>query len=238
MRRLISRYTHVPLAAASVVVLSALIVWLVVDRLGGSGVRWRGLATPPPSVVAIPAGPDGGEGAIPERAPGSGQPAAPPVAAPVVPRPPTPPSDRYALESGPFPAGDTLDHLEGELNRLGHATVRFRKEDTTRLFVVTATGFASTEEARQAARDIGRGTVVEEAGVPKVVLGRHPSLAAAVAAARPVRARGFEVRVSEALVPSGEYHLRYGQFARRADAQAYREALARRGIVSRVVKVR
>jgi hypothetical protein len=59
-----------------------------------------------------------------------------------------------------------------------------------------------------------------------------------VAAARPLRARGFEVRVSEALAPSGEYHLRYGQFTRRADAQAYREALARRGIASRVVKVR
>jgi hypothetical protein len=238
MRRLISRYTHVPLAAASVVVLSALIVWLVVDWLGGSWFHWRGLATPPPSVVAIPAGPDGGDSAIPERAPGPGEPSAPPGAVPVVPRPPAPSPDRYALESGPFLAGDGLDRLEAELNRLGHATVRFRKEDTTRLFVVTATGFASAEEAREAARDIGRGTVVEEGGIPEVVLGRHPSLAAAVAAARPVRARGFEVHVSEALVPTGQYHLRYGQFARRADAQAYREALARRGIASRVVKVR
>ena len=149
-----------------------------------------------------------------------------------------PPPERFALESGPFPAGEGADRLEAELNRLGHATVRFRKEDTARLFVVTATGFASTEEARQAVREIGRGTVVEEAGNPEVILGRHPSLAAAVAAARPLRARGFEVRVSEALAPSGQYHIRYGQFARRADAQAYREALARRGIVSRVVKVR
>jgi hypothetical protein len=238
MRRLISRYTHVPLAAASVVLLSALIVWLVVDRLGGSWGRWRGLATPPPSVVAIPAGPDARNDTIPERAPGTGQPTAPPGAAPVVPRPPATPPDRYALESGPFPAGGALDQLEGELNRLGHATIRFRKEDTTRLFVVSATGFASADEARRAVRDIGRGTVVEEAGASEVILGRHASLAAAVAAARPVRAKGFEVRVSEALVPSGEYHLRYGQFARRADAQAYREALARRGIVSRVVKVR
>jgi hypothetical protein len=80
--------------------------------------------------------------------------------------------------------------------------------------------------------------VVEEAGATEVLLGRHPSLAAAVAAARPLRARGFEVRVSEALVPNGQYHIRYGQFARRADAQAYREALARRGITSQVVKVR
>jgi hypothetical protein len=80
--------------------------------------------------------------------------------------------------------------------------------------------------------------VVEDAGVAEIVLGRHPSLAEAVAAARPIRARGFEVRVREALAPSFVYHVRYGQFARHADAQAYREALAHRGIQSRVVKLR
>jgi hypothetical protein len=239
MRWLISRYTHVPLAAASVVVLAAVIAWLLLDRQGGPWPRWRGLATPPPSVVAIPAVPDPGESAAPaERAPGPGRPETPPSGAPVAPRPPVPTPERFALESGPFPAGEAADRLEAELNRLGHATVRFRKEDTARLFVVTATGFASADEARQAVREMGRGIVVEEGGNPEVVLGRHPSLAAAVAAARPLRARGFEVRVSEALAPSGQYHIRYGQFARRADAQAYREALARRGIVSRVVKVR
>ncbi|HEY7139310.1 MAG TPA: SPOR domain-containing protein [Methylomirabilota bacterium] len=237
MRWLISRYTHVPLAAASVVVLAVVIAWLLVDRLAGPWPRWRGLATPPPSVVTIPAVPDPDDGATSaERAPG--RPETPAGGVPVVSRPPAPPPERYALESGPFPPGEAADRLEAELNRLGHATVRFRKEDTARLFVVTATGFASADEARQAAREIGRGTVVEEAGVPEVVLGRHSSLAAAVAAARPIRARGFEVRVSEALAPSGQYHIRYGQFARRADAQAYREALARRGIASRVVKVR
>ncbi|HEX2500650.1 MAG TPA: SPOR domain-containing protein [Methylomirabilota bacterium] len=235
MRWLISRYTHVPLAAASVVVLAAVILWLLAYRLGGPLPRWLGLSPPSPSVVAIPSG----ESAVPpERAPGPGQHETPPPGAPVVRSLPAPSLERYALESGPFPPGEAADRLEGELNRLGHATVRFRKEDTMRLFVVTATGFASSDEARQAVRELGRGAVVEEAGIPEVVLGRHPSLAAAVAAARPLRARGFEVRVSEALAPSGQYHLRYGQFARRADAQAYREALARRGIVSRVVKVR
>ena len=239
MRWLISRYTHVPLAAASVVVLAAVIAWLLVDRLAVPWPRWRGLATPSPSVVAVPAAPGPGEGAAPtERAPGPGQSETPASEAPAVPRPPVPTPERFTLESGPFPAGEAADRLEAELNRLGHATIRFRKEDTARLFVVTATGFASADEARQAVREIGRGTVVEEAGNPEVILGRHPSLAAAVAAARPLRARGFEVRVSEALAPSGQYHIRYGQFARRADAQAYREALARRGIVSRVVKVR
>jgi SPOR domain len=232
MRWLISRYTHVPLAAASVVLLAAVIAWLLVDR---PRPRWRGLSSPPPAVVAVPAVPDAADGVPSERAPGPGQPEPPP--APVARRPaPTP--ERWALESGPFIAGEATDKLEAELNRLGHATVRFRKEDTATLFVVTATGFASADEARQAVREIGRGTIVEEAGTSEVILGRHASLAAAVAAARPLRARGFEVRVSEALAPSGQYHLRYGQFTRRADAQAYREALARRGIASRVVKVR
>ena len=239
MRWLISRYTHVPLAAASVVVLAAVIAWLLVDRLAGPWPRWRGLTMPRPrSWRSRPARTPARARRPPSGAPGPGQPEAPASAAPAVPPPPVPAPERYALESGPFPAGEAADRLEAELNRLGHATVRFRKEDTARLFVVTATGFASADEARQAVREIGRGTVVEEAGNPEVILGRHPSLAAAVAAARPLRARGFEVRVSEALAPSGQYHLRYGQFARRADAQAYREALARRGIVSRVVKVR
>ena len=231
MRWLISRYTHVPLAAASVVLLAAVIAWLLVDR---PWPRWRGLSSPPPAVVAVPAVPDAADGVPSERAPGPGQPEPPP--APVA-RPPAPTPERWALESGPFHAGEAKDKLEAELNGLGHATVRFRKEDTATLFVVTATGFASADEARQAVREIGRGTIVEEAGTSEVILGRHTSLAAAVAAARPLRARGFEVRVSEALAPSGEYHLRYGQFARRADAQAYREALTRRGIASRVVKV-
>ncbi len=238
MRRLVSRYTHVPLAAASVVVLAVVIVWLLMDRMGAPWPRWPGLATPAPSVVAIPAVPDGTSGATPAaEAPGPGPAAVPPPTAPVVPRPPAP-AERYALESGPFVPGNAADRVEGELNRLGHSTVRFRKEDTVRIFVVTATGFASTDEARQAVRELGRGTVVEEAGIAEIVLGRHPSLAEAVAVARPLRARGFEVQVNAALAPSDQYHIRYGQFARRADAQAYREALARRGIESRVVKVR
>jgi hypothetical protein len=234
MRRLVSRYTHVPLAAASVVVLAVVIAWLLVDRLGSP---WPGWSLPAPSVVAIPATPESAGGATPADRP----PEPPPPAVstlPPEPRPPAPPLERYTLESGPFTPGDAADRVEGELNRLGHATVRFRKEDTTRLFVVTATGFLSSEEARQAVRELGRGVVVEDAGGAEVVLGRHPSLAEAVAAARPLRARGFEVRVNEALAPGSQYHIRYGQFAQRADAQAYREALAQRGIRSRVVKVR
>jgi hypothetical protein len=240
MRRLVSRYTHVPLAAASVVVLVVAITWLLVDRLGGPGRGWLGLATPVPSVVAVPAAPDGPPVSIApaERAPGVNPPERPITSQPVALRPSAPTPERYALESGPFPPGEAVDQLEGELNRLGHATVRFRKEDTARLFVVTATGFGSSDEAHQALRELGRGTVVEEAGVSEVVLGRYPSLAGAVAAARPLRARGFEVRVSETLAPNSQYLVRYGQFDRRADAQAYREALARRGIRSRVVKVR
>jgi hypothetical protein len=234
MRRLVSRYTHVPLAAASVVVLAVVIVWLLFDRMGGPWPRWLSLATPTPSAV-----PDAAGGAVPaDQTPGSAPAGAPAASVALTPRPAGPAPERYALESGPFVPGEAADRLEAELNRLGHSTVRFRKEDTARLFVVTATGFASSEEARQVVRELGRGTVVEEAGIVEIVLGRHPSLAEAVAAARPLRARGLEVRVNEALVPSSQYHVRYGQFVRRADAQAYREALARRGIGSRVVKVR
>jgi hypothetical protein len=215
-------------------VLAIVILWLLFDRMGGPWPRWLSLATPTPAAV-----PDAVSGGTPPgQTPGPAPPGAPAASVALPPRPPGPPPERYALESGPFVPGDAADRLEAELNRLGHSTVRFRKEDTARLFVVTATGFASAEEARQVVRELGRGTVVEEAGIAEIVLGRHPSLAEAVAAARPLRTGGLEVRVNEALVPSSRYHIRYGQFARRADAQAYREALARRGIGSRVVKVR
>src|SRR5262245_52762822 len=163
MRWLISRYTHVPLAAASVVVLAAVIAWLLVYRLAGPWPRSWGLTAPPPSVVAVPAAPDVADSATPsERAPGPGEPGASAASVLPAPRPASPTPERYALESGPFPAGETVDRLEGELNRLGHSTVRFRKEDTARVFVVTATGFATVDEARQAVRDLGRGTVVDD----------------------------------------------------------------------------
>ena len=109
MRWLISRYTHVPLAAASVVVLAAVIAWLLVDRLGGPWPRWRGLATPPASVATVP---EVAGGATPtERAPGPGEPESPAIPVSVPPSPPPAP-ERYALESGPFPAGETVDRLE------------------------------------------------------------------------------------------------------------------------------
>jgi hypothetical protein len=233
MRWLRSRYAHVPLAALSVVVLAGIIVGLLPERLGGPWPPWWPLSRPSPSVMAIPAEPDGAAGA---QAPNSGPATLPEGAVLAVPRPPL--VAQYALESGPLPSPQAADRIEAELNRLGHVTVRFLREDTTRLFVVTAGGFASLEEARQAARELGRGQVVEDGAAPEIVLGRHASLAEAVAAARPVRARGLEVRVTEAVASTALYHIRYGQFARHADAQAYREELERRGIRSRVVKVR
>jgi cell division protein FtsN len=228
MRWLSSRYTHVPLATASVLLLAVAIAMLLLVRFGSWPLRWS-LTAAPPSVVPIPAaaGP-----------PDPGPPAASTSVAAAAGGPPGRAGDRFALEAGPFSSAEAADLVETELNRLGHSTVRFLKQDVDRVFVVTATGFASTEEAQQAVRDLGRGTLVEEGGVAEVTVGRHPSLAEAVAAARPLRARGFEVRVTEALAPSFRYHVRYGQFAGWADAQAYREALARRGIQSRVVKVR
>jgi hypothetical protein len=229
MRWFSSRYAHVPLAAVSVVVLAGIIAWLLTDRLGGGPwpAGWP-LARPRPPVVAVPPEPEG------PAAPGPlgwSDGSLPPPLRPA-------PEAGYALESGPLPSSQAADRIEAELNRLGHVTVRFLKEDTQRLFVVAAGGFASVEEARNAARELGGGTVVEDGAEPQLVLGRHASLAEAVAAARPVRARGFEVRVSEALASTARYHIRYGQFVRHSDAQAYREALERRGIPSRIVKVR
>jgi cell division protein FtsN len=226
------RYTHVPLAAVSVLLLLGAIVGLVIHRVGGWDPPWH-FGPPAPGVVAL--APSGSEGT-----------GAPSVRA----RPPTLTAERrstpmdpaaatapFVLESGPFASPDVADRTEEQLNRLGHPTVRFRHQDSTRLYVVSLTGFAGRDEALEAARQAGRGSVVDGPEGPEVVVAQLPSLGEAVAAARPFRARGIDVRVTEALAPIVVYHLRYGRFERRGEAQALREQLAREGIPSQVVGV-
>lgn len=236
----VPRYTHVPAAIVSVLLLFVVIAWLLArpgDGLWDPGLR---LAAPGAPVVTL----------SPE--PREASPLAPAVAAPSAPEPAaaapdrrrtpeaTPPAaDRYALESGPFASPELADRVEDRLNEMGHATIRFRKQDPTRLYVVALTGFPSGEEAERAVRELGRGAVVDIAGgASEVLVAQLPTLGEAVAAARPLRARGFQVRVSEALSPALIYHVRYGQFGSRAEAQARSDELTRSGIRSRVVKVR
>ena len=239
MLRRVSRYTHLPLAAASILLLVAIIAWLLVHRMRGLDPGWPG-GTRSPDVVTIPA-------TQPEPAPTTpslpGPPADPERAGRSTGRP-TPvraaaalAGEQYVLESGPFTAPEVADAVEDRLNRLGHATVRFRKQDATRFYVVALSGFASREEAQEAARQLGHGTVAEGTETAEVVVARLPSLGEAVSAARPLRERGFEVRVTEALAPTVIYHLRYGRFDKRADAQTLRDELARDGIRSRVLGI-
>jgi len=246
MLRLVGRYTHVPLAAVSVLLLLAIIAWLLVHWGDGVWAPALRLAAPTPAVVAIPPDPPAPSSTASTSPAPAASPANPagPLETPV-PRPRREPSprglasaERYVLESGPFTSPEVADRFEDQLSSLGYTTVRFRKQDVTRLYVVAATGFASTEEAKHAAGQLGRGAVIEAADAAEVLVDRLPSLGEAIAAARPLRARGFEVRVSEALSQAAIYFLRYGQFSTRAQAQALRNELARGGIKSRVVKVR
>jgi flagellar motor switch protein FliN/FliY len=178
---------------------------------------------------------------VPETAPPAPPPPPPaPDIAPVAPPPPAPvaPAERYALESGPFVSAEAADRIEDQLNHLGYATVRFRKQEVRRLYLVSVVGLPSTRDARRAAGEIGRGTVVEgEEGVV-VQVDRLPSLGEAVVAARLVRARGFEVRVDEDLGPAVIYHVRYGQFPSQVEAEARGEELALFGLTGHVVKVK
>lgn len=244
------RYAHVPLGALLLLLLVVTIAWLLERRVDGVWDSALRLATPVPAAVAIVPGPVEPAAAAPPPAvpPPAATAPAPPVEPPPLPAafaaapapvPPAPPPDeRYALESGPFTSGEAADRLEDQLNRIGYATVRFRKQATMRLFVVAATGFASREEARRAAAELGRGTVIEPGDGPEVLLERLPSLGEAVAAARPLRARGFEVRVEAETGPAVIYHIRYGQFGSQPAAQARSEELALLGVTARVVKVR
>jgi hypothetical protein len=230
------RYAHVPLAALSVLLLLGVITGLMGYGVGGWNLPWH-FGPPAPGVVALaPSGPEGTASPVDRRAPaavprvlpraGERQAAArEPVGAPL----------RFVLESGPFASPELADRMEEQLNQLGHATVRFRHQDLMRLYVVSLTGFAARDEALEAAQQARRGTVVDGPDGPEVVVAQTRSLGEAVAAARPFRARGAQVRMTEALAPIVVYQLRYGHFGRRADAQTLREELARDGVASRVV---
>lgn len=239
------RYAHVPLGVLILLLIVATIAWLLERRVDGVWDPALRIAAPVPAAVAIAQAPVEAPSAPAPEAPAS--PATPPAplaeaaALPPVPAAPpraAPPEERYALESGPFTSAETADRLEDQLNRLGYATIRFRKQATTRLFVVAVTGFDSVREARRAAAEIGRGTLVEVDGAPEVLVDRLPSLGEAIAIARPLRARGFDVRVEGEVGPAVIYHIRYGQFGNQAAAQARSEELALLGVSARVVKVR
>ncbi len=246
MRRLGTRYTHVPLGLVSVLLVVTIIAWLLERQVEVWDPAFR-IAAPVPAAVTLAAGPSPAAAALPEPVPvpeaAPPAPSSPPPAldvAPVAPPPPAPaaPAERYALESGPFVSAEAADRIEDQLNHLGYATVRFRKQEVRRLYVVSVVGLGSARDARRAAGEIGRGTVVEgEEGVV-IQVDRLPSLGEAVVAARTVRARGFEVRVDEDLGPAVIYHVRYGQFPSQIEAEARGEELALFGLTGRVVKVK
>jgi cell division septation protein DedD len=253
------RYTHVPLGLVSVLLVVAIIAWLLERRVDGVWDPALRITAPVPVAVTIIPSPGGAAAAeldrlavVPEPPPAPAEPpvrpaepapAAEPSVAPPALSPPAvvavePPVARFVLESGPFTSAETADRVEDQLNRLGFATVRFRKQEVRRLHVVAAVGFASVRDARRAATELGRGSVGEGEDGWEVQLDRLPSLHEAIAVARAVRARGFEARIEPDLSPAVIYHLRYGQFATQAVALARSEELALFGLPSRVVQMR
>jgi hypothetical protein len=223
MRRPFGPYTHVPLALASILVLVLVIAWLLSRQVDG---LWR---VAPPSVAVVP---------ITGPPPDDATPRAPTPLGPGALPPTRSPGPRFALESGPFTSPEEADRLEERLNHRGHTTVRFRKQEVTRLYVVSLSGFASADEAARIARQLGRGVVASTESGAEVLIERLLSLGEAVAAARPLRDQGWPVRVSEGLSPTVIYHVRYGQFDSRAEAEVLGRELARDGIRGQVVKVR
>ncbi len=239
------RYAHVPVGLVSMLLVIVLIAWLLERRVDGVWEAALRMAAPVPVAVTLAAVPPSVAAASP--APPADPPLAPaasaPAPAPVAPPSPAPPAvpadpERYVLESGPFLTADAADRVEDQLNHLGYATVRFRKQEVRRLYAVIATGFAGVRDAERAAVDLGRGAVVDGADGVELVVDRAATLGDAIAAARPVRARGLEVRIEAGPRPVVIYHVRYGQFSTQAAAEARGEELALFGLVSRVVKIR
>jgi cell division protein FtsN len=233
MLRLVTRYTHVPLAVVSVLLVLTVMAWLLARRVDGVWDPAIRLAVPH-AVVPIADGPPAAPGALPASPAPKPSGRAGPASKATAPAP----VSRYMLESGPFASSESADRLEERLNRLGHTTVRFRKQDVTRLYVVALPGFASTEDAARMARELGRGVVVAGEDGTDVVVDRFLSLGEAVAAARRLRAQGLEVRLREGVTSTMIYHIRYGQFESRVEADLLGRRLAEDGIRSWVVKVR
>jgi hypothetical protein len=243
------RYAHVPLGLVSVLLVVVLIAWLLERRIDGVWEAALRIAGPVPVAVTLaaplpPAAP--AVAAPPEALPAADAlalPAEPPpvvAPAPVAIAPPVAGAggERYVLESGPFLSAEAADRVEDQLNHLGYPTVRFRKQEVRRLYVVRAVGLASVGEAQRAADELGRGLVVEGDGGVELIVERLATLGEAIVAARPARARGFEVRIAAAASPVVIYHVRYGQFASQGVAEARGEELALFGLVSRVVKTK
>jgi hypothetical protein len=241
----------VPLGVVIVLLIVALIAWLLERRVDSVWDPALRIATPLPAAVTLTPGPPAlAAAAVPEPvvAPPAPAPLVVPARPPVPVEPPAlPPEpaaapaaavDRYVLESGPFTSADAADRIEDQLNRLGFSTVRFRKQEVRRFYVVAAVGFASARDARRAAAELGRGVVVDGEDGLELLIERLPSFHEAVAAGRSLRARGFDVRVEEELSPAVIYHLRYGQFDSQPAADARSGELALFGLSSRVVKVR
>ena len=243
----VRRYAHVPLGGVILLLIVVVIAWLLERRVDGVWDPALRIAVPvPPAVTIAPSPSEVGPavaatheastlpvtlGTEPDPIPRVEEPVRAAAVAPAEPAP------QYVLESGPFTSSVVADRLEDQLSRLGYPTIRFRKQEVMRLYVVVATGFDSTQKARRAAAELGRGSVVEVDGAAQVLLDRATSLGEAIAVARPVRARGYEVRVEEKMAPAVIYHIRYGQFDTQAESEARREALAPLGVQSRVVKV-
>jgi hypothetical protein len=250
MLSLIRGYAHVPLALVTFLLLVVVIAWLLERRIDGvwdpavwitAPVRTAVTITPaaaPPSTAAAAEPPVVLEPVVP---PGPSPDPTAAVAA-VAPEPPAPAApvapDRYVLETGPFFSAEVADRLEDQLHQLGYATARFRKQETRRVYRVLVTGFASAREARRAAVELGRGSVVTAGDGPEVLVDRHATLQEAVATARALRSRGRATRVEEGFGPAVIYHIRYGQFATEAQAVARSEELAALGVASQVVKIR
>jgi cell division protein FtsN len=253
MLSLIRGYAHVPLALVTFLLVVVVIAWLLERQIGGvwdpavwmtAPVRTAVTITPaaaPPSTAAAAEAPVVLEPAVPPG-PSVGPTAAVAAVAPEPRAAPAPPAtvapDRYVLETGPFFSAEVDDRLEDQLHQLGYATARFRKQETRRVYRVLVTGFASAREARRAAADLGRGSVVTGDGGPEVLVDRHATLQEAVAAARALRSRGRATRVEEGSGPAVIYHIRYGQFPTEAQAEARSEELAALGVASQVVKIR
>jgi len=203
------------------------------------------LATPTPNGASSAAPPE-------DHAPVTG-PADPVAAAPVTlalpadtppataPRPRT--QARYALDLGSFALAEEAERAEAQLNQAGFSTVRFRQEESLRLFSVFVPVQSEGEDGQVVAgklRDGGfaQAVVVGGAEGPKVRVGEALPLRIAVRTAERLRAAGHQPRVSAESPRGGWITLRHGNFTSKEEAEAVGREISRLGVVAEVVQIR
>jgi cell division septation protein DedD len=170
-------------------------------------------------------------------------PAAPdPAAAPAKALPPAP-SERFAVEFGPFLTGADAERVERQLTQAGYQTARFRQSQTgANLYAVLLERIPAGRDPESVSAALREQGFADPAVVgqdpPVIRLGDLLPLRGAVELAERARALGHPVRVAAQPGEPVTYMIRHGNFVSRQEAAEKAEEFGHLGLAYQVIQVR